>query len=101
MIANRVQLAKRRYKGKWLNHFRDKTKKEVWAELTRNGETYRSLATFYKHTKDEGLDAYLLRYLRADHITDVFRILEVSDRGVFMKMAEAKRLSKQAARLYN
>ena len=99
LIGDAVHLAQSRYEDRWLAHFKDKTKKEIWAELTRNGEKYPSLGTFYKHVGSEGMSAYLSRYFEKEHILDIFRILNISDDKILLKLTEADKATGEAGQL--
>lgn len=78
-------LRTQRYLSQWKALFLGKNKKQAWKILTSNGVRYPALGTFYLHTKDEGLDAYLERHFKnADDRTwlEIATALGVDDREI-------------------
>ena len=58
-------LAADRYLDAWIEKFAGLNKKQAWGLLsTKSG--YPSLGTFYKHTKDEGMEKYIKRQFEQD-----------------------------------
>ena len=91
-----------RYLPKWKALFEGRNKKQAWATLTDNGSRYPSLGTFYQHTKDEGLDAYLVRHFEnADDraFMEIVKILGIDDAEVSGQMEQAKKLEQEARNL--
>ncbi len=83
---------------KWLQHFRGKTKKAIWSELTQNGRTYPSLSTFYTHIRNSGLERVLEGYLDYREAGTVIRILELSDvqlTSIIEKVRELEQMIEQ------
>ncbi len=87
-----------RYGEKWLQHFRDKTKKAIWFELTRDGRTCPSLSTLYTHIRNSGLERVLEGYLDYREAATVIRVLELNDvklTSIIESVRELERLVKQ------
>jgi len=63
-----------KYLNEFLAYFSEKSKKEIWGIITSRGSQYPSLGTFYKHTKDAGLENYLKQYFQ-ENIECAFEIL--------------------------
>lgn len=58
-------LAADRYLDAWIEKYEGLNKKQAWKALsTKSG--YPSLGTFYKHTKDEGMEKYIKRQFEQD-----------------------------------
>ncbi len=80
--AQEKSLRTQRHLSAWLALFTGKNKKQSWELLTNNGEKYPALGTFYQHTKDEGLTAYLERHFKNadDHsFSEILKLLHVED----------------------
>ena len=78
-------LRTQRYLQQWKAIFVGKNKKQAWGILTNDGARYPALGTFYQHTKDEGLEAYLERHFQnADDRTwlEIATTLGVDDREI-------------------
>src|SRR5260221_300812 len=69
----------RNYKARWLEHFAGTNKKAVWCALTREGDSYPSLDTFYDHVRRGGLARVLMGYLTDRHADIVVRVLRLKD----------------------
>ena len=67
------------YETRWVAHFKGKTRGAIWAELTRDGQQYPSLGTFYRHVRDSGLTEVLQTYLGYRDVGIVVRVLGLSD----------------------
>jgi hypothetical protein len=82
-----------RHLSQWLALFSGKNKRQAWEILTNKGARYPALGTFYQHTKEEGLIAYLERHFKnADDraFNEILKLLKVED-------AELARLMERAA----
>ncbi len=88
--------AKGRYLQRWLEHFADKSKKDVWRELKPLDRSHvPSLATFYKHTKD-GVEDYLRDFFVAKRLMSILDLLNISD----AEMTEFNQRLRQMHRQY-
>lgn len=67
-----------RYASSWHEHFKRMSKREIWTELTNDGRNYPSLATFYSHVRQLGLEKVLNRYLVYREVETVGRVLKFS-----------------------
>jgi len=85
------------YGAKWLQHFRGKTKKAVWSELTRDGQVYPSLSTLYAHIRSSGLECVLEGYLNHQNVSTVTRILELND----VKLTKLIQIVRELERIVN
>ena len=63
---------------RWKQHFKGKTKKAIWRELTQDGARYPSLPTFYLHIRESNLEQQLARYFDYREIATVIRILQLN-----------------------
>ena len=91
-----------RYLSKWLALFSGKNKKQVWELLTNKGERYPALGTFYQHTKEEGLIAYLERHFKsADDraFNEILKFLCVEDAELAGLMERAATIEQDAHNL--
>jgi hypothetical protein len=80
--------AQARYLQQWLAHFAGKPKKNVWAELKSiDHSRVPSLGTFYKHTKDDGVERYLHDWFKPRRLMKILVFLGVAD----SEMTEAKK----------
>lgn len=62
---NAKKLAIERYLNVWIEKFEGLNKKQAW-EFLSSKSGYPSLATFYKHTKSEGMTKYIERQFEQD-----------------------------------
>lgn len=72
-----VSLATERYLQRWLDLFEGKSRKSAWMIYT-GGHAYPSLATFYKHVREQGLPQYLTWCFRND-VQKALGILNITD----------------------
>ncbi|MDE2623588.1 MAG: hypothetical protein KGM83_10410 [Betaproteobacteria bacterium] len=70
---------KREYTSRWLDEFCGQRKKTVWSRITREGEEYPSLSTFYHWIRTSGIDDVLREYLAYRKLSVVVRILSLRD----------------------
>ena len=70
-------IALQKYLNQWLEKYEGLNKKQAWLLLS-SGSGYPSLATFYKHTKEEGLLNYLTRQFNYD-FCEILKEMNISD----------------------
>jgi hypothetical protein len=73
---NAVQLAKERYLSVLEGIFKKSSKKAIWEVLNENIKCYKSLGTFYKHTKNQEKREYLAELF--DHL-DLLSVLKIAN----------------------
>lgn len=93
-------LARSRYLARWLGHFEGLSKKECWRVLTKDGARYPGLGTFYKHTRQDGLETCLARFFR-DHTKEALVIIGVSDPDHEQLLEKADDLLRKAHSVLN
>ena len=74
-----VLLAKERYLPVLEEMFRKSSKKAIWKALSENIKWYKSLGTFYKHTKNQDKREYLGELFHQAELMSVLRIAHVED----------------------
>jgi hypothetical protein len=90
--------AEAKYKETWIQYFRNKTKKETWTTLTRQGREYPSLSTFYSHVRSFGLAEVLIRYLSYPDIDTMTRILCPNDVKLMSMIGAIQELEQESLR---
>lgn len=98
---NTVTLAKVRYLDTLVLQFEKSSKKAVWEVLHANIKSYKSLVTFYKHTKGRSKNEYLAEIFSDYHLNDVFKIIQVSDTEIEKLKNQEKNLENEAEKLLN
>ena len=76
------------YSQAWLAHFDGNPKKHIWQQLVSDGRDYPSVATFYSHCRQNGLDNTLLNYLKYGEVPTLKRVLSVTDKNLELKITE-------------
>lgn len=94
-----VTLARSRYLDTLVAQFEDSSKKAVWEALHANIKWYKSLGTFYQHTKGKNKREYLAELFSDHHLNDVFKIIRVSDEEIQGLNAGVENLEKEAETL--
>lgn len=94
-----VTLARSRYLNTLVAQFEDSSKKAVWEALHANIKWYKSLGTFYQHTKGKNKREYLAELFSDHHLNDVFKIIRVSDEEIQGLNAQVENLEKEAETL--
>lgn len=94
-----IALAKNRYLGAWVARFENSSKKAVWEILHANIKWYKSLGTFYQHTKGKNKTEYLSELFNDHHLDDVFKIILISDKEIQALIAEEANYKKEAESL--
>ncbi len=84
--------AANRFWKRWRMHFDGKAKKAIWSELTEGGKHYPSLATFYAHVRESGIDRVLARYFDRHELPTVVRILGPGASELAAQIAQIERL---------
>lgn len=87
------------YGGEWRAHFEGRKKSDIWRELTKNGDEYPSLGTFYSHVRASGLSSVLARYLEHSGASTVIRVLSLEDQKLRSMRAAIAKLKRHAATL--
>lgn len=77
-----VTLARTKYLDALVAQFESSSKKAVWESLHANIKWYKSLGTFYQHTKGKNKREYLGELFSDHHLNDVFKIMRVSDEEI-------------------
>jgi hypothetical protein len=70
----------------WLEYFDGLKKRQIWCRLT-GGRDYPSLGTFYKHTKPEGVDHYLIHVFHHD-VAAALSLLGIVDDEITSALGE-------------
>ena len=94
-----VKLARSRYLNTLVAQFENSSKKAVWEALHANIKWYKSLGTFYQHTKGKSKREYLAEIFSDHHLNDVFKIIRVSDEEIHGLNAQVENLEKEAETL--
>jgi hypothetical protein len=96
-LKNRaVTLASSRYFDTLVTQFENSSKKAVWEVLHANIKSFKSLGTFYQHTKGKNKREYLAELFSDHQLGDVFKIIRVSDEEIQKLRTQAKTLEKEA-----
>jgi len=91
-----VKLARCRYLNTLVAQFADSSKKAVWEALHTNIKWYKSLGTFYQHTKGKNKREYLAELFSEHHLIDVFKVIRVIDEEIHGLNAKIISLEKEA-----
>jgi hypothetical protein len=83
-------LAAQRHLEYWLSLYSGLNKKAAW-QLYTSGKDYPSLGTFYKHTKDEGLQNYMRRFFLSD-FEDALKKMNIIDLEIKELLNERERI---------
>lgn len=77
-----VRLAKERYLSVLEEIFRKSSKKAIWQVLNENIKWYKSLGTFYKHTKNQEKREYLGELFNHSDLLSVLKIANAKDKNI-------------------
>lgn len=94
-----VELAKNRYLDVLVARFENSRKKTVWEVLHANIKWYKSLGTFYKHTKEMNKREYLGELFSDNHLEDVLKIANVKDKEIQEIITKKNNFKKEAENL--
>lgn len=94
-----VTLARSRHLDALVAQFENSSKKAVWEALHANIKSYKSLGTFYQHTKGKNKREYLAELFSDHYLSDVFKIIRVSDEEIQELKTQEKNLEKEAETL--
>ncbi len=83
-------IAVSRYLDQWLAMFSGLNKKAAW-QLYTNGSEYPTLATFYKHVKEEGVLPYMVHHFNADFEKTLDK-MGVEDSEIIKLLHQKKRI---------
>lgn len=97
--ARAVTLARSRYLDALVAQFENSSKKAMWEALHANIKSYESLGTFYQHTKGKNKREYLAEIFSDHHLSEVFKIIRVSDEEIQGLNAQEKNIEKEAETL--
>lgn len=99
-LKNRaVTLASSRYLDALVTQFENNSKKAVWEVLHAYIKSYKSLGTFYQHTKGKNKREYLAELFSDHQLGEVFKIIRVSDDEIQELRTQAETLEKEAETL--
>jgi hypothetical protein len=85
-----ITLARSRYLDALAAKFENSSKKAVRESLHANINGYKSLGTFYQHTKDRERHEYISELFTDHRLSDLFKILRISDGEIQEQNAQAK-----------
>ena len=74
-----VDLARERYFNTLIERFSTSSKKAIWEVLQQNIRWYKSLGTFYKHTKGQEKHEYLGDLFNVSELEAILKIVGVDD----------------------
>lgn len=94
-----LRLAKERYLPVLEKKFSKSSKKEIWEELNANIKWYKSLGTFYKHTKGQEKRQYLSELFRDSDLASVLKVANVDDKEVESLLSNSSALESEAKAL--
>ncbi len=94
-----ISLAKSKYLDVLATQFENSSKKAVWEVLHANIKWYKSLGTFYQHTKGKNKREYLAELFNDHHLSDVLKIIRISDEEIQELKAEKENIEKEAETL--
>lgn len=94
-----VSLAKKRYLSALNGKFEGCSKKAIWEVLHAHIKWYKSLGTFYQHTKGKSSLEYLGELFSEDHLDAIFKILNMSDSEIKALHARTLALEEKAQAL--
>ena len=97
--AHSIELAKNKYLDVLMTQFENSSKKAVWEVLHANIKWYKSLGTFYQHTKGKNKREYLSELFSDHHLDDVLKIAHVNDKEIRELETKEKNLEKEAESL--
>ena len=99
--SDAVRLAKERYLPVLEEMFSKSSKKAIWQVLNENIKWYKSLGTFYKHTKNQEKHEYLAELFDHSDLLSVLKIANTEDKDIEKLLKDSSELeSKSKALLY-
>lgn len=96
---NAIRLAKERYLPVLEDKFSRSNKKEVWESLKANIEGYKSLGTFYKHTKNQEKRLYLSKLFQDSDLASVMKVANAKDKEIERLLSDSTALNVEAEEL--
>lgn len=94
-----LTLAKKRYLKLLIAHFAGVPKKQIWATLHGAIPYYKSLGTFYSHTKGKSEASYFAEIFSEYKMKAVWKILDIQDDEINHLQDTAESLSNKAENL--
>ncbi len=94
-----VCLSKERYLPVLEEVFRKSSKKAIWQALNANIKWYKSLGTFYKHTKNQEKREYLSELFNHSDLASVLKVANAKDEEVERLLSNSSALESEAEAL--
>lgn len=94
-----IALAKTRYLGVLVAQFENHSKKAIWEVLHTNIKSYKSLVTFYQHTKGMDRTDFLSKLFNGHDLDGVMNIINVNDQEIQELRAKGGSCEKEAESL--
>jgi hypothetical protein len=79
--------------------FSNSSKKAIWEALSANIKWYKSLGTFYKHTKNQEKQQYLSELFQNSDLLSVLKVADVEDEEVERLISDSSALESEAKSL--
>jgi len=94
-----VELARKKYLEKTVMFFSQSNKKQIWEVFNKNILNYKSLATFYKHTKGKDKPEYIRELFVESSIISILKIIKISDIKITNDLLTSNNYKKEAKEL--
>lgn len=97
--TNQWNLAKERYLPVLEEMFSKSSKKAIWQVLNENIKWYKSLGTFYKHTKNQDKHEYLAELFDHSDLLSVLKITNAEDKDIEKLLKDSSALESKSKAL--
>lgn len=84
-----INTAKNKYLDALVTQFENSSKKAIWETLRTNINWYKSLGTFYQHTKGKEKREYLGELFSDYYLNELFKIMQVNDKEIQEQIEKA------------
>lgn len=91
-----VELAREKYFPLLIDKFSKSSKKEIWSVLNENIAWYKSLGTFYKHTKNRTTKDYLSDVFDYRNLKSILKIVNIKDTEISDSLLKIDSLESEA-----
>lgn len=97
--SDAIRLAKERYLPVLEEVFREGSKKAIWQVLNKNIKWYKSLGTFYKHTKNQEKREYLAELFDHSDLLSMLKIANAEDKDIEKLLKDSSALESKSKAL--
>lgn len=94
-----VRMAEDRYLPVLVDMFSNSSKKSIWQALSANIKWYKSLGTFYKHTKNKEKEEFLSELFSYSDLLSVLRVANAEDEEIKELLKSASAFESEAKAL--